>query len=168
MDIKRYIITQAVITKQKEIIPIWDERIVFEKTELYGNVITLNGDYMSNHHNLVECIYDLKTKKLDVGVELNYYPDENELEFKKDENVLFQKSNRVLAEAKVLEVVYEEYVIDIRRGKNLDRWCVERFKDVGIERDTLYAIKRWKPFYILDNGIKIKWEHELYHKVDCR
>ena len=45
MDIKRYVVTQAVQTEENELIPIWDERIVFEKTEMYGNVISLKDDY---------------------------------------------------------------------------------------------------------------------------
>ena len=41
MDIKRYVITQAVKTRENELIPIWDNNIVFDTSELYGNVITL-------------------------------------------------------------------------------------------------------------------------------
>lgn len=35
MDIKRYVIVQAVKTVENELIPIWDERLVFDKTEMY-------------------------------------------------------------------------------------------------------------------------------------
>ena len=66
MNIKRYIIVQAVKTKENELIPIWDERIVFEKTEMYGNVITLKEGYRHDYFNIVECIYDLKTKQIEV------------------------------------------------------------------------------------------------------
>jgi hypothetical protein len=165
MDIKRYVVTQAVQTEENELIPIWDERIVFEKTEMYGNVISLKDGYR-HYSNLVECIYDLKTKQIEIGVELNYYPIEKDLEFKKGEVVLFEKSHRNLAEAKITKVVYEEYEMEIKRGRKLDKWWLERFKDVEIDGNTLYAIKQWKPFYILDNGIKIEWTHQLYHKVD--
>jgi hypothetical protein len=61
-------------------------------------------------------------------------------------------------------VVYEEYEMEIKRGRKLDKWWVERFKDIEIDDNTLYAIKKWKPFYVLDNGIKIEWSHQLYHK----
>lgn len=161
MGIKRHILTQAVKTKQNELIPIWDERIVFEKTEMYGNVITLKGD-RNNYYNVVECIYDLKTKKIEIGIELNYYPNGNDLEYKKGETVLFEKSTRNLAEATISEIVYEEYELEIKRGNKLARYYFEIFKD--IDDNTLYALKRWKPFYILDNGTKIEWSHQLYHK----
>lgn len=164
MEIKRRIIIQAVKTKENELIPIWDERIVFEKTEMYDNVIRLKDSYRHDHFNLVECIYDLKTKQIEIGIELNYYPIEKDLEFKKGEVVLFEKSHRNLAEAKISEVVYEEYEMEIKRGRKLDKWWVERFKDIEIEGNSLYAIKQWKPFYVLDNGTKIEWVHQLYHK----
>lgn len=166
MDIKRHIIIQAIKTKENELIPIWDERIVFEETEMYGNVISLKNDYRNCYSNLIECIYDLKTKKIEIGIELNYYPIEKDLKFKKGEVVLFEKSYSNLAEAKILEVVYEEYEMEIKRGRKLDKWWVEKFKDIEIDGNSLYAIKKWKPFYVLDNGIKIEWSHQLYHKFD--
>lgn len=164
MDIKRYVITQAVKTRENELIPIWDNNIVFDTSELYGNVITLKNKRSYEHFSLVECIYDLKTKQVEMGVELNYYPNENELEFKIGEVVLFEKSNRVLAEAKISEVVYEDYDLNIERGRKLCKYTTDRFKGVKFDVNTLYAIKDWKPFYVLDNGIKIEWSHQLYHK----
>jgi hypothetical protein len=165
MDIKRYLTVQAVKTKNNELIPIWDERIIFEKTEMFGNVITLKDDFRSNHYSVVECIFDLKTKKLEVGIELDYYPSENDLEFKKGEVVLYEKSTRRLSEAKITEVVYEEYEMTIKRGRKLDYYWISRFKEVQFDGDTLYAMKQWKPFYVLDNGTKIEWSHQLFHKV---
>lgn len=161
MDIKRHVIIQAIKTKENELIPIWDERLVFEKTEMYGNTISLKGEY-GHYYNLVECIYDLKTKKIEVGIELDYYP--KNLEFKKDEIVLFELSHRNLVEAKIVEIVFEEYEIEIKRGRKLDNYWLTIFKGVEIDENALYAIKQWKPYYVLDNGITIKWEHQLYHK----
>lgn len=165
MDIKRYLTVQAIKTKNNELIPIWDERIIFEKTEMYGNVITLKDDIFRNHFNLVECIFDLKTKKLEVGIELDYYPSENDLDYKKGEVVLYEKSTRRLSEAKITEVVYEEYEMMIKRGRKLDNYWISRFKEIQFDGDTLYAMKQWKPFYVLDNGTKIEWSHQLYHKA---
>lgn len=165
MDIKRYVVIQAIKTNENKLIPIWDERIVFEKTEMYGNTITLKDGYRSNEHfNVIECIYDLKTKQIEMGIELDHYPVEENLEFKKDEVVLFEKSHRVLAEAKISEIVYEEYDLDIKRGRKLEKYWVGKFKNIEIDSNTLYAIKQWKPFYVLDNGTKIEWSHQLHHK----
>lgn len=164
MNIQRYVIIKAVKTKTNELIPIWDERIIFEKTELYGNVIRLKDDW-HNHYSLIECIYDLKTKEISIGIELDHFPSDKELDFKIGETVLFEKSHKHLSDAKISEIVYEEYDLDIKRGKNFNNWEFERFKDIQIDSKTLYAIKRWKPFYILDNGNKIEWSHKLYHKI---
>jgi len=51
MDIKRYIIIQAVKTRENELIPIWDDRIVFEKSKMYGNIIKLKGGYDSGQYS---------------------------------------------------------------------------------------------------------------------
>ena len=164
MDIKRYVVIQAIKTKENEFIPVWDDRIIFEKTEMFGNVIRLKDNLYSEYFNLVECIYDLKTKKVELGVELNYYPIEKDLEFKKGEIVLFEIKHRELSELKISDIVYEEYEIEIKRGRKLEKWWFERFKDVEIDGNTLYSIKQWKPFYILEDGSKIEWSHQLYHK----
>lgn len=164
MSIKRYVIIQAVKTKENQLIPIWDERIVLEEDNIFGSYLLLKEDYKHSILNLVECIYDLKTKKIEIGVELNYYPNEEDLEFKKDEIVFFEKSHRILSEAKITKIVYEEYEMEVKKGSELDKYWVEIFKDVKIDNDTLYTIKHWNPFYILNNGIKIKYSHQLYHK----
>ena len=161
MDIKRRIVIQAILTKEGELIPIWDDRISFEKTEMYGNRIILKGG-RNEYYSLVECIYDLKDRKLEVGIELNYYPEKTE--FEKGESVFFEKSNRILEEAKVSDIVYETYDMQITKGGKLSNWTLNYFKDVEIDKNSLYAIKMWKPFYVLDNGIKIEWAHQLYHK----
>lgn len=166
MEIKRHIVVQAIKTRENELIPIWDERIIFEKTEMYGNAIKLKGDYNSNHYNLIECVYDLKTKKLDLGVEFDYYPTEEELEFKVGEVVLFEKSLRKLVETKISEVVYEQYDLEIKKGKKFDAYWRKLIKGIEIDDNSLYALKVWKPFYILDDGTKVEWSHKLYHKIE--
>lgn len=163
MDLERRIIVQAIKLKDNTLVPIWDERIVFEKTEMYGNIVKLKGEF-DTHVNLIECVYDIKTKKLEVGIELDIYPSEEDLEFKKGENVFFEKSHRVLGEAVISDVIFEEYGLTIVKGKKIDKYFLNRLNDIKIEKDNLYALKQWKPFYLLDNGKKIEWEHELYHK----
>jgi hypothetical protein len=100
-----------------------------------------------------------------VGIELNYYPTEDNLEFKKGQVVLFEKSHRNLVEAKISEVVYEQYDLEIKKGSKLDKFWRIKFKDKIIDNNALYAIKQWKPFYVLDDGTKVEWTHQLYHKL---
>jgi hypothetical protein len=163
MEIKRRILTQGIIVNN-EIIPIWDDRIEFRKTEMFGNSLYLEGDNVEKF-NIVECIYDIKTKKVFTGVELNRYPDEDKLEFKKGDNILVEVSGRKLREAQIKDIVYEDYDIYINKGSKVDRFTTKYFTDVDFIPSELYAIKNWKPYYILDDGTKIEWEHQMYHKV---
>ena len=104
----------------------------------------------------------MKTKKIEIGVDLDFYPEK--LEFEKNEIVYVEKSNRTLTETKVVDILYEEYELNIKKGKKIDGYWLKYFKDKDIEKDQLYAIKQWKPFYLLENGQKIEWPHQLYHK----
>lgn len=162
MNINRHIVIQAIKTSKNELIPLWDERISFEKTRDFGNVINVKGD-SDRYFQVVECVYDLKTKTVEMGIEIDIYPTETE--FKKDETILVEHSSRRLGEAKVVEIVYEEFDLEIKRGKKFNKWDLARVNNIEIDGNSIYAIKHWKPFYILDNGKKIKWSHELYHKV---
>lgn len=68
MEISRYVIVQAILTKENELIPIWDERIQFNKMEDYGTYITIKDNYFNQYFYLTECVYDLKTKELSGNV----------------------------------------------------------------------------------------------------
>lgn len=154
MEIIRYITVKAIKRADNVLIPLWQEGITYEK-DVHGSKV-LKYDNVK-YYSIVEAIFDLKTKNLSPGVELDYYPDETE--YKVDQIVMQEQKGRVLSRQKVVDVVYEEYDLTISKGEKLDPWYKSRFE---LEDKTLYAIKSWKPYYILDNGAKIKWAHELY------
>jgi hypothetical protein len=162
MKINRYIKTNAIVDQNNDLIPIWDNRLSYSKSNNEGTTITFNN---RNYFNIIECIFDLKTKKLSFGIELDFYPDTTP--YKIGDVILYELSHRKLTEAIVTDIVYEEYGLEITKGKNMEKWYVETFnkKNIIIEGDTLYCIKRWKPFYILNDGTKIEWDYKLYHKV---
>lgn len=162
MEIKRYILIQAVKLKDNTLIPIWDDKISFKKTEMYGNQIEVNGE---TYYDLVETVYDLKKKKLKIGIELNYYPPAKKIEYKIYENVLYDKGGRKLSSQIISDIVFEEYDLYIQKGRKIDKFWLNHFKDEIIDDNSLYAIKQWKPFYILDNGEKVEWEYKLYHRI---
>lgn len=164
MEIKRRVLIQAVQTKENELIPIWDERLLFEKTEMYGDIITVNGEHNHNHLKLVECIFDLKTKKISMGIELDYYPDESALDFKVGQDVYVDKAYKKLAECKIVGIKYEKYDLYIVRGKDMSKWMVASFKDIEIDGKLLYAVKQWKPIYVLNDDSSVEYSHHLYHK----
>lgn len=156
MEVTRYVIIQAVKTDNNELIPIWDERINFIKDKVYGDSIQITGGYR-NFRNLTECIYDLQTKTFQKGIELDQYPSVTD--FKKGETVYYEVDSyyKHLKEAIIVDILYEEYEMSIVKGKKL-----EDVKDVQL--DSLYCVKEWKPFYLLDDGTKIKYDYKLYHK----
>jgi hypothetical protein len=159
MEVSRYITIQAVITEENELIPLWDERVQFEKTEMYGNVIRINNSY--KHQRLTECLFDLKTKTLSVGISIDIYPEKTE--YKINQSVVYGEHGRGLQQTKVIDIKYEEYDIEIVKGKKIHDYYKKHIKD--IDKNALYALKKWKPVYVLDNGIETQWSHQLYYMV---
>lgn len=165
MNINRYVTVQAILSKDKEIIPIWDSRIVFEKSELYGNGIRI-PDSHGTYYNLIDVIYDLKTKQLSTGIILDLYPDKDKSEFKEGDAVLYEKSHRVLLPAVIKEIVFKEYSSIIKKGKKIEGYYIKQFSNQNIVADQLYEIRTWKPFYLLDNGLVIEWDHQIYKQYN--
>jgi hypothetical protein len=158
MSIKKYITIQA-LQIGNDLIPLFDKGISFEKTEMYGNVLIYEG---SQYWNIVECLYNLKTKEISMGIELDLYPTKTE--YQKGEVIYYEvDGENCWDEAKIIEVVYEKYELSIKKGKNIDSWMRNQLK-VEIEDDLMYSIKIWEPYYILDSDVKIEWEHEMNHR----
>jgi len=162
MEVTRYIPTLAIkIKDDNQLIHNRDENIQYENDDDFGELVRIEGRY-DKVYSLVECIYDLETKKLNIGIELDYYPVVSDLEFTKDEEVYYEKSHRLLSEAKIVDIVFEKFDLEIVKGENMDSWYKNNYKD--IDDSKIYSIKKWKPFYVLDCGVKIEWIHQLYHK----
>jgi hypothetical protein len=164
MEIKRYILTQGVLLSDKTILPIWDSRITFSKSEMYGNQLNIEGE--RNHtYSVVECIFDLKTKTISSGIDLDIYPNKEKLERKINDIVLFE-DNQKNTLTKIVDIIFEEYDLQIQKGKKIDNWYLNNLpKDTIIDRDSLYSLKIWKPTYVLDNGKKTIWDMYL-RKID--
>lgn len=170
METTRYIMTQAVLDDNKVLIPLWDERVVFSKTERYGNVITLKGGKASDERkfrNVEECILDVKTKELSFGVKVDVYPEKTKYNI--NDIVCAKKDgtyDNTLVETKIIDIVYESYDLTIRKGKRLESYYVSAIKNVlsitEIDIDTLYAVKTWKPIYVLENGMKVEYDMYIY------
>ena len=162
MDIKRYIVIQGVLLKDKSIVPIWDSRIKFEKTEMVGNRIEVEGerDYF---HSVVECVFDLKTKQIFPGINVDVYPNLPNLKHKIGNIVLFEYGSKNVL-TKIVDIVFENYDLSITKGKKIEEWELSRLpKDLVVDRDSMYAIKYWKPTYILENGKKT--EYDMYLRL---
>ena len=160
MNIERYIIVQAIQIKENEFIPIWDNRLIFDgEIESYESIILDDTRYTS----VVECIYDLETKNITLGTELNYYPESED--FKIGNSVYYEVTSKKLTESKISDIVYEKYDLNIFRGIDKDYWVEKYFSNINFENNMLYCMKTWNPVYILENGVKLKNCYRLYKKA---
>lgn len=77
-----------------------------------------------------------------------------------EQKVLIQNnvSNHKLKQSKITEIVYEEFDLYIDKGYKLK----ENFTEIHFENDKLYYVKIWKPFYKIEDGAIIKYEHQIF------
>lgn len=163
MDAKRYLLVPALII-DNEIIPIWDEKIKAEKQKDYGEYYLYDDDFWNKHYRIEEVIFDVKTKKLSMGIVLNFYQKPN---YSIGEKVMHETSNHVLDEATIKDVVYIEYESSIKKGSKIDKGISEYYlpndkNETEINPNYLYEIRVYKASYILDNSKRCDWEHYLY------
>lgn len=83
---------------------------------MYGNVIRIKGDYNEYFH-LIEALYDLKTKSISSGIDVNIYPYSSVSEFKVGESILYQKGNRCLKSVTIENIVFGDYSLVVKKGK---------------------------------------------------
>jgi len=166
-EITRYVRVFAVLDENKNIIPIWDPSLNFVKSDEYCLAhLTMGSTYFSEKfYNLIECIYDLKSKSLSLGIELDIYPKIDTLDYKPSEYILYEVGNRSYSEATIDKVIFEEYDVNIVKGEDFSNRLIPYLKDGIVDLKAIYTIKYWKPTWILNNGIKIKYNHQLARKV---
>ncbi len=157
----RYTSIFAILGEDDELIPIWDKRVQYKDSDMYGEQIKIEDEY--KHAQLVECIFDIKEKTISTGVPVDIYPTENA--FKVGDTVYCEtkRKHRYLSETEVADIKYKNYKLDIKKGRDIDSWYIKEMK-IPVVPDMLYSLKIWEPTYILKNGYETKWEHELYHK----
>lgn len=160
MEAKRRILIPCIVSKEKEIIPFWDERIIFTNTKDCGIRYSLKERHFD--YNLSECIFDMKTRKLEFGIEIDYYP--TNLEFGVEEIVYHEKNHQSFIESKITEIIFEDFEMEIVKGKKMEQWWKNSFADLNIDENELYCIKKWKPIFVLEDGTKVSYTYQLKHK----
>lgn len=161
MEAKRRITMPCIILENKEIVPIWDKRIVYENHRDYGIQYSLIDKPFDKYY-LSECIFDMKTKKLELGIGIDYYP--TNLEFSVEEIVYHEMNLQSFRETKIIEIIFEDFEMEIVKGKKMDQWWKNAFADLSIDENELYCIKKWKPIFVLEDGTKVSYTHQLKHK----
>lgn len=157
---ENFIIVKAIKTIDNQLIPIWDNRLKYIKDDYFGNHIRFSDDNRK-YFDLIDCVYGLKERKISLGIEVDIYPDKTN--FAKEEDVYVEVSHHKLKEAKIVDIEYNDFDLHIKKGKKLEAYEKEYIENV--QPDSIYAIKNWKPTYILDDGTKIDYDYKLYSKV---
>lgn len=163
MHVTRYIVIQAIKTPTNELIPFWSDRLKHEHLGDCGDSVLLDNYSSQNYFGFVDCIYDMKTRTISAGIELNHYPDQKHLEFKIDESVYYEVKNKEIGLSKLVSIDYINYDLTIVKGYKLEDYQKARFKDMEFDDNALYVIKDWKPTYVLESGFKTEYSFKLYH-----
>jgi len=151
------------IQNKNDIIPIWDENIVFNQDENMGDSYTLKNDHFFKTYNLVDCVFDVVTKQISLGTTIDIYPEQDKLEYVKGEILLYEKSHRKLKESKLVDIIYEEYETKILRTKDLvDYPYYTKYLSKEFTLDAIFCFRIWKPTYVTEDGFKTIWSHQLY------
>jgi len=148
-------IIPCIIDTNNEIIPIWDNRITYKKYKVY-----IDNGY--GFHEFKNCIYNIETKQLSLGIELDYY-DRSKI-FKIGSPVLYETDvlNRKIKRSVITDIIYEDFDNYIRKGCKIEQHFLMCFNDVIIEPTSFYIIKLWKPTFVLSDGTKVNYAHQLY------
>lgn len=165
-SVTRYVLTKGFLNSEKQIVPFWAAEVKYESE--YGHhfaQLTEDRSLFQKQNEFVECVYDMKTRELSLGIDINVYPDLKRLEFKVGQEVLFDMSCRALSQDKIKEIIFEECQIRVCRGKKLQDNLRKDLIPTNVELDGLYVIKHWEPTYVLESGKKTKYEHQLYTLV---
>ena len=155
--LNRYITIEAVVLSNNEIVPIWDERLTFQKTEMYGNQISVKGEH-KDYYNTTEVVYDLKTKTVLAGVEISH---NQEPTHKIGDTVLTEVNNNSYRIDKIVDIRYESFEMNIKKGKKFDKYEIPKDNSIDIEPDTIYCIKSWKPKYICESGLETEYDYKI-------
>jgi len=160
-----------VVKYNDELIPVWD--LIFENHELYGLVAKKinneDGFVPVDINNFIELEWDIIKRQL-LEVTCKDYKSENK--YKIGETVLVEiylGGRDCRYEAKITNI---EWALDSSRtikSKNIDKEYPSLSKLFTDEekRETKYLkVNTLKPVYVLDNGEKVEFEHELALKID--
>lgn len=162
----RFIPIKGIITRDKTLIPFWDDRIKFYDHEDYGNTIEVKGNYQK-YFKLDDLLYDLETKTVSLTQTIDYY--ESLEYYKVGDSVYYAEgiSSGPLTESVIKEIKYEEFSISTVMGKRLlsdSSYYLENTKDLTIIPDMAYSIKTWKPWYLMEDGYLVKYSFNIYRK----
>ena len=145
-----------------EFIPFW--LLNYVNTEDYGEGFYKQGDsqYDASYSNLRDCFWDSKKGKVVVGILKDVYPEK--YDFNVDEVILREVSHSSYTLDKIVEIVFEEFDTNVIKVKKMDVCEKKYFTEeelINMKTDDMYEMRMWKPFYKLESGLLIKWNHKI-------
>ncbi len=163
---KRYIPCKC-LQVGNDFIPFWE--LNFIKHEDYGEGFYQKdeSEYSASYNDLVDCYWDSKDKKIILGKIKDVYPDESKIEHKVGKTVLVELDTPYGSYKidKIKEIFYEEYETRIVKVKKLDsyelKWYFTDEEVKSLNKNDLYEIRTWKPFYKTESGSIIKWDYQI-------
>lgn len=140
-------------------IPLW--QLTYQNSEIYGEIYLYNHFHHSG--DLTPCYWDTLDKKIVFGKIIDYYVKETP--YKVGETVYVEKQYRNLKEDIVEKVFFEVYEpkILLASSDEISYYLSAEEKD-KLNKDDVFEIRIWKPYYVLKSGEVIKYEHKLYKK----
>lgn len=174
MERNNLIAVRGIITENKELIPVWDERVQYDDSEIWEERFKNYTTYKYRLKNssqksdsLSWMVLDIETKKLSLGIEIDICPKLEDLEFKEGDNIYYIEDNltKEVDETKIVSINFKVNTTDVYLGKDLEKYIFYRhIKNMKIEDALPYIVKFWKPVYNLANGVVIHSTAFFYHR----
>jgi len=156
----------------ENIYPFWELDFVEDKDECLNTGYKIKGSNQIYYsHHITPCYWDFFNKKIVFGKIKDFYP--TKLNFEKEEVILVDVEYSItgkhscLRQSKIVDIKYEDYSTEIIKIKSTENGTLIYYfgKDNlnTLNLEDIYEIRNWKPWYILEDGEVIKWDHKLHH-----
>jgi hypothetical protein len=159
----RYIPCYA-LKVNNEYTPYW--KLDYSYEEDYGHGYTTEDSYRTNYSNLTECLYDLVEKKIVLGIVKDIY---QKPKYQVGQQVLVETGSSLYSIDSIKEIVYQTYESTCYLAKDLDeyqlKWYFTEDEIKEIKLNELYEFRLWEPYYLLESGKLIKYNHQLAQLV---
>lgn len=164
MVIDNELILIKAIYKDGMCVPIWEAKCV--DNDDFGTEYTVNG--LTYPYSLVDVYYNINTKEITTGVELEIYQEDNKhhYTYKVGEEVLVETdTHRQLTRAKISRIIWETDSDSIYLGEKMKEHYGFYFKDYPWDFNKLYHLQLYRPKYNVEGSDKLLWDHHIYKLV---
>lgn len=145
---------KGIKTRKNEIIPIWDERIKYHESEIYGPSYIIGNE---RTYDLINLVFNIETKEISEGIIIELYPDKI---YNIGDEILIEESYHNLVLKKVVDIKFEKFEIETFLCTEDN---ISDYSEHDIQVGMVYCFKRWKPTYFFDDGTNESYSYKIYH-----